>query len=234
MLYTTVTPAQKRERFRELLAAPEIAQFPGAFTPLSTKLIQEQGFEGVYISGGVLANELGLPDIGLTTLTEVATRAGQIARSTDLPCLVDADTGFGEPMNVARTVQELEDAGLAGCHIEDQFNPKRCGHLDGKNVVDTATAVKRIRAAVEARRDPATKAGALARIGQQLGINPETLRNWVRQAEVDEGYRPGTTTDDAQRLAELEREVRELRRANAILRSASAFFAAELDRPHNR
>ena len=154
MLYTTVTPAQKREHFRELLAAPEIAQFPGAFTPLSTKLIQEQGFEGVYISGGVLANELGLPDIGLTTLTEVATRAGQIARGTDLPCLVDADTGFGEPMNVARTVQELEDAGLAGCHIEDQFNPKRCGHLDGKNVVDTATAVKRIRAAVEARRDP--------------------------------------------------------------------------------
>lgn len=154
MLYTTVTPAQKRERFRKLLAAPEIAQFPGAFTPLSTKLIQEQGFEGVYISGGVLANELGLPDIGLTTLTEVATRAGQIARSTDLPCLVDADTGFGEPMNVARTVQELENAGLAGCHIEDQFNPKRCGHLDGKNVVDTATAVKRIRAAVEARRDP--------------------------------------------------------------------------------
>ena len=154
MLYTTVTPAEKRERFRALLAAPEIARFPGAFTPLSTKLIQEQGFEGVYISGGVLANELGLPDIGLTTLTEVATRAGQIARSTDLPCLVDADTGFGEPMNVARTVQELEDAGLAGCHIEDQFNPKRCGHLDGKNVVDTATATKRIKAAVEARRDP--------------------------------------------------------------------------------
>lgn len=154
MLYTTVTPAEKRERFRKLLAAPEIARFPGAFTPLSTKLIQEQGFEGVYISGGVLANELGLPDIGLTTLTEVTTRAGQIARSTDLPCLVDADTGFGEPMNVARTVQELEDAGLAGCHIEDQFNPKRCGHLDGKNVVDTATATKRIKAAVEARRDP--------------------------------------------------------------------------------
>jgi transposase len=88
--------------------------------------------------------------------------------------------------------------------------------------------------AVEARRDPVTKAGALARIGQQLGINPETLRNWVRQAEVDEGHRPGTTTDGAQRMAELEKEVRELRRANAILRSASAFFAAELDRPHNR
>lgn len=153
MLYSKVTPAEKRVAFRKALADPQVAQFPGAFTPLSTKLIQEQGFEGVYISGGVLATELGLPDIGLTTLTEVATRAAQIARSTDLPALVDADTGFGEPMNVARTVQELEDAGLAGCHIEDQFNPKRCGHLDGKNVVDTATATKRIRAAVESRRD---------------------------------------------------------------------------------
>ncbi|OFT24512.1 methylisocitrate lyase [Arthrobacter sp. HMSC08H08] len=153
MLYSNVTAEEKRVAFREALAADEVAQFPGAFTPLSTKLIQEQGFEGVYISGGVLANELGLPDIGLTTLTEVATRAGQIARTTDLPCLVDADTGFGEPMNVARTIQELENAGLAGCHIEDQFNPKRCGHLDGKNVVDEETAVKRIRAAVGARRD---------------------------------------------------------------------------------
>jgi methylisocitrate lyase len=154
MLYSTTTPEQKRIRFRELLAAGTIAQFPGAFNPLSARLIQEKGFEGVYISGAVLANDLGLPDIGLTTLTEVATRAGQIARMTDLPCIVDADTGFGEPINVARTVQELENAGLAGLHIEDQFNPKRCGHLDGKNVVDLDTATKRIRAAADARRDP--------------------------------------------------------------------------------
>jgi len=88
-----------------------------------------------------------------------------------------------------------------------------------------------IRLAVDARRDPVTRAGALRRIGEQLGINPETLRNWVTQAEIDEGHRPGTTTDDATRLADLERENRELRRANAILKSASAFFAAELDRP---
>jgi transposase-like protein len=87
------------------------------------------------------------------------------------------------------------------------------------------------RMAVDAQRDPATRTGALKRIGEQLGINPETLRNWVIQAEIDAGTRPGTTTDDATRLAELEREVRELRRANAILKSASAFFAAELDRP---
>ncbi|GAA5194371.1 methylisocitrate lyase [Arthrobacter gyeryongensis] len=153
MLYSTTTPEQKRLKLRDLLDSGTIAQFPGAFNPLSARLIEEKGFPGVYISGAVLANDLGLPDIGLTTLTEVATRAGQIARMTELPCLVDADTGFGEPMNVARTIQELENAGLAGCHIEDQFNPKRCGHLDGKNVVDTDTAAKRIRAAADARRD---------------------------------------------------------------------------------
>lgn len=154
MLYSTVTAEQKRRDFRAGLASGELQQFPGAFNPLSARLIQEKGFQGVYISGAVLANDLGLPDIGLTTLTEVATRAGQIARMTDLPAIVDADTGFGEPMNVARSIQELENAGLAGCHIEDQFNPKRCGHLDGKNVVDLDTATKRIRAAADARRDP--------------------------------------------------------------------------------
>ena len=154
MLYSKTTPEQKRLALREALASGKIQQFPGAFNPLSARLIQEKGFPGVYISGAVLAADLGLPDIGLTTLTEVATRAGQIARMTDLPAIVDADTGFGEPMNVARTVQELENAGLAGCHIEDQVNPKRCGHLDGKAVVDLDTALKRIRAAADARRDP--------------------------------------------------------------------------------
>ncbi|MET1044263.1 MAG: methylisocitrate lyase [Microbacteriaceae bacterium] len=154
MLYATTSAAEKRATFRERLASGELLQLPGAFNPLSARLIQEKGFDGVYISGAVLAADLGLPDIGLTTLTEVAGRAKQIARMTDLPAIVDADTGFGEPMNVARTVQELEDAGLAGLHIEDQVNPKRCGHLDGKSVVDADTAVKRIRAAADARRDP--------------------------------------------------------------------------------
>ena len=154
MLYSTVTPAEKRVAFRAALASGELQRFPGAFNPLSAKLIGDKGFEGVYISGAVISADLGLPDVGLTTLTEVATRARQIARMTDLPSLVDADTGFGEPMNVARTVQELEDAGVAGLHIEDQVNPKRCGHLDGKAVVDADTAIKRIRAAVNARRDP--------------------------------------------------------------------------------
>lgn len=154
MLYSRITPADKRTAFRARLATGELLRLPGAFNPLSARLIQDKGFEGVYISGAVISADLGLPDVGLTTLTEVATRAAQIARMTDLPSLVDADTGFGEPMNVARTVQTLEDSGVAGLHIEDQVNPKRCGHLDGKAVVDTDTALKRIRAAAEARRDP--------------------------------------------------------------------------------
>lgn len=153
MLYAKTTPAEKRRIFRERLATGELLQLPGVFNPLSAKLIQEKGFDGIYISGAVLAADLGLPDIGLTTLTEVAGRSQQISRITNLPSLVDADTGFGEPLNLARTVQTLEDAGVSGIHIEDQINPKRCGHLDGKAVVDQDTAVKRIASAVDARRD---------------------------------------------------------------------------------
>ena len=154
MLYATTTAADKRAALRERLASGRLLQLPGAFNPLSARLIEAKGFDGVYISGAVLSADLGLPDIGLTTATEVTLRAGQIARMTGLPAIVDADTGFGEPMNVARTVQGLEDAGLAGCHIEDQVNPKRCGHLDGKSVVDDDTALQHIRAAVDGRRDP--------------------------------------------------------------------------------
>ena len=153
MLYSKVSPEAKRKHLREKLLSGKTLQFPGAFNPLSARLIQQKNFDGVYISGAVIAADLGLPDIGLTTLTEVANRAQQIARMTDLPTLVDADTGFGEPMNMARTIQTLEDAGVSAIHIEDQVNPKRCGHLDGKAVVDQETAVQRIASAVAARRD---------------------------------------------------------------------------------
>ncbi|MFT4305583.1 MAG: methylisocitrate lyase [Microbacterium sp.] len=153
MLYATTPAGEKRRILRERLATGELLRFPGAFNPLSARLIERKGFDGVYVSGAVIAADLGLPDIGLTTLGEVAGRGQQIARMTELPAIIDADTGFGEPMNVARTIQTLEEAGLAGCHIEDQVNPKRCGHLDGKAVVDAETARGRIRAAVDARRD---------------------------------------------------------------------------------
>ena len=184
MLYSRIPAAEKRAAFRARLATGELLRFPGAFNPLSANLIQEKGFEGVYISGAVIAADLGLPDIGLTTLTEVATRGGQISRMTDLPTLIDADTGFGEPMNVARTVQTLEDAGVAGLHIEDQVNPKRCGHLDGKAVVDADTAIKRIRAAANARRDPNLLIMARTDIRAVEGLNAAIDR---AKALVDAG-----------------------------------------------
>ncbi|WP_067827130.1 methylisocitrate lyase [Nocardia inohanensis] len=153
LMVSAATAGEKRAAFRAGLSSGRIQRLPGAFNPLVAKLIQELGFEGAYVSGAVVSAELALPDIGLTTLTEVVERGRQIARVTDLPVLIDADTGFGEPMSAARTVTMLEDAGLAGCHIEDQVNPKRCGHLDGKSVVPVADMVRRIRAAVSARRD---------------------------------------------------------------------------------
>jgi methylisocitrate lyase len=154
LLGAVTSAADKRTRFRDALNSGRLQRFPGAFSPLVAKLVADIGFDGVYVSGAVLSADLGLPDIGLTTLTEVTGRGAQIASATDLPTLIDADTGFGEPMNAARTVTLLEEAGLAGLHLEDQVNPKRCGHLDGKAVVDIATMVTRLRAAVAARRDP--------------------------------------------------------------------------------
>ena len=153
MLKVEKTPAEKRIAFRKGLASGRLQLVPGAFSPLVAMLLEEQGFDGIYISGAVLSADLGLPDIGLTTLSEVAQRGYQIARSTNLPALIDVDTGFGEPMSAYRTMVEMENMGLAGFHLEDQVNPKRCGHLDNKEVVPVEVMVRRIKAAVEARQD---------------------------------------------------------------------------------
>ncbi|MGP1395205.1 MAG: methylisocitrate lyase [Inquilinaceae bacterium] len=153
MLFTRKTAAQKRADFRSQLSDGGLHRFPGAFNPLCAQLIERKGFDGVYISGAVMAADLCLPDIGIATLTEFVTRGQQIARVTDLPSFIDIDTGFGEPMSAARSVRLMEEAGLAGCHIEDQVMPKRCGHLDGKEIVDTASMVQRVRAASDAKMD---------------------------------------------------------------------------------
>ena len=153
MLSAKKPATEKRTDFRAALKSGKLLRFPGAFSPLVAMAIQRHGFDGVYVSGAALSADLGLPDIGLTTLPEVAARGGAIACATELPAFIDADTGFGEPLNMARTIQTLEDAGLCGCHLEDQVNPKRCGHLDGKSLVTTQAMVEKIRAAVGARRD---------------------------------------------------------------------------------
>ena len=154
MIRDLPTARERRIALRAALASGRLLRFVGAFSPLVALAIEDAGFEGVYISGAALSADLGLPDVGLTTLTEVTNRGGPISRTTALPTLIDADTGFGQPMNAARTVRELENAGLAGCHLEDQENPKRCGHLDNKVVVPQDEMVRRIAAAVAARSDP--------------------------------------------------------------------------------
>jgi methylisocitrate lyase len=128
---------------------------PGAFNALTARLAERLGFRAVYLSGGALsAGWAGLPDIGLLTQTEFAEQAAVLARATTLPVLCDADTGFGEAVNVERTVRLYEEAGAAGLHLEDQVLPKRCGHLSGKGLVDAQAMAAKIRAAVAARRDP--------------------------------------------------------------------------------
>jgi len=144
----------KASRFRELIGKGAV-MMPGVPNAAIARQVEQAGFEAVYISGAGMANATaGVPDIGLLTLTEVVRLAGYIASAVKIPAIVDADTGFGGADNVARTIRELENAGLAGCHIEDQEFPKRCGHLAGKSIVDLDEMIARIKAAVAARRDP--------------------------------------------------------------------------------
>jgi len=150
MHFTKKNASEKRINFLSALKSGKLLRFPGAYNPLSAKLISEIGFDGVYISGGVMANDLGLPDIGLTTLEQVSYRASQITKVTDLPTIVDVDTGFKD---CKKTISTFEGKGLAGCHIEDQVEQKRCGHLDNKELITKEQMVIKIKDAVSARKD---------------------------------------------------------------------------------
>ena len=150
MHFTKKNPSEKRIELKNKLKKQKILRFPGAYNPLTAKLIAEIGFDGAYISGAVMANDLGIPDIGLTTLKEVSYRANQISRVTDLPSIVDADTGFGD---CKKTIETFEQLGLSGCHVEDQIDEKRCGHLDNKEIIPLAEMVNKIKTAVNAKKD---------------------------------------------------------------------------------
>jgi methylisocitrate lyase len=150
MHFTKKTSLQKRSDFVKKLKSGKLLRFPGAYNPLCAKLISEIGFDGVYISGGVMSNDLGIPDIGLTTLKHVSYRAEQITKVTDLPSIVDADTGFKD---CKKTITTFETNGLAGCHIEDQVDEKRCGHLDNKELITKSDMVSKIKQACDARKD---------------------------------------------------------------------------------
>ncbi|WP_394835022.1 isocitrate lyase/PEP mutase family protein [Pendulispora rubella] len=144
----SMTPARA---FRRLLEGTDLAVAPGAYDGITARLIEQAGFPLVYMTGAGTSVARGYPDYGLLTLTEMADNAGILARSVSVPVLADADTGYGNELNVTRTVREFESRGVAGIHLEDQVSPKRCGHLDGKDVVPRDAFVSKIRAAVAAR-----------------------------------------------------------------------------------
>ena len=150
MHFTKKNSSEKRIDLKNKLKSNKILKFPGAHNPLTAKLIAEISFDGIYISGAVMANDLGIPDIGITTLKEVSYRANQITRVTDLPSIVDADTGFE---NTSNTIKIFEKLGLTGCHIEDQIEHKRCGHLDNKEIIPVDDMIKKIKSGVKSKID---------------------------------------------------------------------------------
>jgi len=150
MHFVEKKPEKKRIDFVNKLATKKILRFPGAYNPLTAKLIEKIGYDGVYVSGGVMSNDLGYPDIGLTTLKDVSNRSNQIARVTNLPTIVDIDTGF---KSCDETIKTFEDFGIVAVHIEDQIERKRCGHLDNKELISIEEMTKKIKKCVSSRKD---------------------------------------------------------------------------------
>jgi 2-methylisocitrate lyase-like PEP mutase family enzyme len=166
-----------RRRLRELLDGPAPLLAPGAYDALSARLVEQAGFDAVYMTGfGTSATLLGRPDIGLLTGSEMADNARRMAAAVGLPVIADADTGYGNALNVVRTVREYEQAGVAALQLEDQVSPKRCGHMSGKAVIDVAEAVAKIRAAVAARTDPDLVIIARTDVAQVDGIDAAVER----------------------------------------------------------
>lgn len=140
-------------RLRELLSQPDMVIAPGAYDAITARLIEQAGFPAVYMTGAGTSMARGFPDFGLLSMSEMVENAAVLARSVEIPLIADADTGYGNELNVTRTVREFEARGVAGIHIEDQASPKRCGHLDGKEIISRAEFISKIKAAVAARRD---------------------------------------------------------------------------------
>jgi len=150
MHFVEKKPEEKREILNQKLKSNKILRVPGAYNPLTAKVIEEIGYDAVYVSGAVMANDLGFPDIGLTTLEDVSTRSYLISRVTNLPTIVDIDTGF---KSCEKTIQTFEEFGVAAVHLEDQIERKRCGHLDNKELIPTDKMVNKIKECVKAKKD---------------------------------------------------------------------------------
>jgi 2-methylisocitrate lyase-like PEP mutase family enzyme len=170
---------------RELLAGPEPVVAPGAYDALSARLVEQAGFPAVYMTGfGASASLLGRPDVGLLSFAEMVDHARRLAQAVGVPVIADADDGYGNPLNVMRTVREYEAAGIAALHIEDQVAPKRCGHMAGKDVIEAGEMVEKVHAAVEARRETLIIARTDARAVEGLDAALERARLY-REAGAD-------------------------------------------------
>ena len=168
MHFVEKEPSQKRLDFDQKLKSNKILRVPGAYNPQTAKLIEEIGYDAVYVSGGVMANDLGFPDIGLTTLQDVSTRSYLISRVTNLPTIVDIDTGF---KSCKETIETFEEFGVTGVHLEDQIERKRCGHLDNKELISTESMVKKIKECVSSKKDQNFKIIARSDAKSVEGIN---------------------------------------------------------------
>lgn len=178
-------------KLRELLAAPRMVRAPGVYDGITAKLSEQAGFEALYMTGAGTSAARGFPDFGLLTLTEMAGNGEIIARSVNVPVIADADTGYGNELNVTRMIREYERAGIAGMHLEDQVFPKKCGHLDDKEVIPRDEYVAKVRAAAAARRDPdfliiaRTDAGAVLGWDEAIARANLALQNGADMAFVE-------------------------------------------------
>ncbi len=181
MHFVKKKPEEKRLDFDEKLKSKRILRIPGAYNPLTAKLIEEIGYDAVYVSGGVMSNDLGYPDIGLTTLKDVSYRSNQIARVTNLPTIVDIDTGF---KSCKKTIETFENFGITAVHIEDQIEQKRCGHLENKELIPKEEMIKKIKECVNSKKDKNFKIVARSDAKGVEGIDKMIDRC---KAYVDEG-----------------------------------------------
>ncbi|WP_317925090.1 isocitrate lyase/PEP mutase family protein [Cupriavidus sp. TA19] len=196
-----------RQTLRRVLAGNELLAAPGGYDGITARMIEQAGFDALYMTGAGVSASRGFPDFGLLTLTEMAQAAGVVAQSVSIPVIADADTGYGNELNVTRTIREYERAGVAGLHIEDQVAPKRCGHLDGKEIVSRKDFEAKIRAAVAARTDPdfviiaRTDARAVVGLDEAISRANAALRAGADMAFVE-------AAQSMEELAEIPRRVK--------------------------
>lgn len=216
----------KTATLRKLIADEGIMVAPGAFNAFSAKIIENAGFPVVYLTGyGASANLLGAPDFGLLTLTEMADHAARMAQAVDVPVIADADTGYGNAINVRRTIAEYERAGVAGIQLEDQIHPKRCGHMEGKEIITGEEMVQKLKAAVDARKDPDFVIIARTDARALLGLE-EAIRRARMYADAGADIIFVEAPQDQAELARVAREVKAPLLANMIEHGKTPLLSA--------